>query len=236
MTITESDFPTREQMAAQCWQQIDELLPLLDKAQRFELEDHPARWGKEGLWLPPWSDSEKKRMGMLRNKYAHVGKEVDANGFTKLDNTWKNRNKKRYRDMSLEEVIDLRNEMVKLLTRELYQKFYITCSNCNAVAEHPEKLACGHIAYPGGFDDHPPLLYYTPDTTVELEVCYGPSEDDKPDLSLGISRMLLQPIFERSQEMTPSADRTGLDNPIGKMDLRNGRMVGNCIRFQLDIV
>ena len=237
MVTMETAFQTRKQIAEQCWQQIGELLPLLDKARRFEPKDNLMLWGKEKLWIPPWSDSEKKRMGKLRDRYAHMGWEVDARGFTKLDNTWKDRNKKeRYKDMSLREVIDLRDEMVKLLTRQLYQKFYITCSYCNVVAGHPDRLPCGHIAYPKNFDDHPPLLYHPPNTTVEWEVWLGPSEADKPDFSLGIARMLLQPAFERSREMTPSTDRTGLDNPTGEAELRDGRMVGNRVRFPLNIV
>ena len=141
MVRKETAFQTRKQIAELCWQQIGELLPLLDKDQRFEYEDNLMLWGKERLWLPPWSDSEKRRMGKLRNKYAHMGWEVDAHGLTKLDNTWKDRNKKkRYKDMSLEEVLDLRNEMLKLLTRQLYQQFYLTCSHCNMVAEHPRQI------------------------------------------------------------------------------------------------
>ena len=233
----ETAFQTRKQIAEQCWQQIGELLPLLDKARRFEPKDNLMLWGKEQLWLPPWSESEKKIMGKLRDKYAHMGWEVDARGLTKLDNTWKDRNKKeRYKDMSLGEVIDLRNEMLKLLTRQLYQKFYITCSQCDVVAGHPEKLPCGHIAYPGNFDDLPLLLYHPPNTTVELEIWFGPSEVDRPDFSLGMARMLLQPAFERSPEMTPSTDRTGLDNPTGEAELKGGRMVGGRVRFPLNIV
>jgi hypothetical protein len=230
MVKMENALQTRKQIAEQCWQQIRDLLPLLDKAQRFEPKDSLMFWGKEQSWLPPWSDSEKRKMGKLRNRYAHMGWEVDARGFTKLDNTWKDRNKKeRYKDMSLEEVIDLRNEMVKLLTRQWYLKFYLTCSHCNVVAEHPDKLSCGHIAYPENFDDHP-------HTTVESEIWLGPSEADRPDFSLGIARMLLQPAFERSREMTQSTDRTGLDNPIGGAELKGGRIVRGHVRFPLDIV
>ncbi len=237
MVRMENAFQTRKQIAEQCWQKIRELLPLLDKAQRFETEDNLMFWGKERLWLPPWSDSEKRKMGKLRNRYAHMSWEVDARGFTKLDNTWKDRNKKkRYKDMSLEEVIDLRNEMVKLLTRQLYLKSYVTCSHCNVVAEHPDKLPCGHIVYPDNFDDHPPLIYYPPNTSVELEIWFGPSETDIPDFSLGIARMLLQPAFERSREMTQSTDRTELDNPIGEAELKDGRIVRGRVRFPLDMV
>ena len=237
MVKMENALQTRKQIAEQCWQQIRELLPLLDKAQRFEPKDSLMFWGKEKLWLPPWSDSEKKAMGKLRNRYAHMGWEVDARGFTKLDNTWKDRNKKeRYKDMSLEKVVDLRNEMVKLLTRQLYQKFYLTCSHCDVVAEHPDKLSCGHIAYPENFDDHPPLLYCPPNTTVEWEIWLGPSESDRPDFSLGIARLFLQPAFERSREMTQTIDKKGLDNPIGEAELKGGRIVRGRVRFPLDIV
>ena len=138
--------------------------------------------------------------------------------------------------MSLEEVVDLRNEMVKLLTRQLYQKFYLTCSHCDVVAEHPDKLSCGHIAYPENFDDHPPLLYCPPNTTVELEIWLGPSESDRPDFSLGIARLFLQPAFERSREMTQTIDKKGLDNPIGEAELKGGRIVRGRVRFPLDIV
>ena len=82
MVKIENALQTRKQIAEQCWQQIRELLPLLDKAQRFEPKDSLMFWGKEKLWLPPWSGSEKKEMGKLRNRYAHMGWEVDARGFT----------------------------------------------------------------------------------------------------------------------------------------------------------
>ena len=230
-------FQNRKQMAEQCWQEISQLLPLLDKAQRFERDDSLMLWGKEKLWMPPWSVNEKKRMGQLRNRYAHMGWEVDANGSTKLDNTWKDRNKKgRHKDLSLEEVIALRNEMIKLLTRQLYQKFYITCSHCCVVAEHPDKLPCGHTTYPENFDDHPPLLYRPPNTTVEWEIWLGPSEADRPDLSLGMARMLLQPGFERSRELTQTIDKTTLDNPFGHVELKGGRMLGRRARFPFEVV
>jgi hypothetical protein len=39
MVKMENAFQTRKQIAEQCWQQIRELLPLLDKAQRFETKE-----------------------------------------------------------------------------------------------------------------------------------------------------------------------------------------------------
>ena len=80
MVKMENALQTRKQIADQCWQQIRELLPLLDKAQRFETKDNLMFWGKEQLWLSPWSDSEKKKNGQnfATDTHIWVGKWMHA--------------------------------------------------------------------------------------------------------------------------------------------------------------
>ena len=116
-----------------------------------------------GISIKPWTRNGKQRAKESSNKYssAHSVGAPGPNDTVKV--AYRYKRKVENFSLSRNEVSDIRDEVLSLVSKQMEITGEVTCATCGASTEEGP-VTCGHLDY-GGIDTQPPAIFLRPPKT-----------------------------------------------------------------------
>ena len=161
-----------------------------------------------GICLEPWTKKEKQRAKEISNRYssAHAVGAPGPNDTVKV--AYRYKRKVENFSLSRDQVSDIRDEVLSLVSKQMEIAVDVTCATCGASTEEGP-VTCGHLDY-DGIDTQTPAIFLRPPNTEVTAIIQFKSEVAK---GTQFTQGMLMPTLAKG------ADIEQLASPIGSAEI-----------------
>ena len=143
-----------------------------------------------------WNGKERQRAKEISNRYfAHSEGAPGPDGTVVV--AYRYKSKTEHFSLTAKEIESLRDEVLRLVSKQLFVNFEVSCAVCGASSDGTP-IDCGHLDYSGVDTDSPALFIRVPNTKVNA-VIFCRSDVDR---GTNFTKSILMPTLSHGPDIT----------------------------------